>query len=141
MASTLHHRRSANEKNIEELQDDTSRWEDLFQINTEEIRFLKNFLSSDIFEGNIPNLYERLQDFFMEVEKLKAEKIDLHEQLRNHKNDLNGMMECEDISCETFYYTQHQNLSDRIEKHLEKVQELKMKIIRFSTPLLKKNSN
>lgn len=141
MSSTLHHRRSANEKNIEELQDDTSRWEDLFQINTEEIRFLKKFLSSDIFEGNIPNLYEKLQDFFMEVEELKAEKIELHEQLRNHRNDLNGMMECEDISCETFYYTQHQNLSDKIEKHLEKVQDLKMKIIRFSTPLLKKNNS
>lgn len=141
MASTIHHRSSANEKSIDELQADTSRWNDLFQINTEEIRFLKQFLTSDIFEGPVPNLYEKLQGFFNELVELKSEKISLHEEMRNHKNDLNGMMECEDISCESFYHARHQELGERIEKHLSKVQDLKMRIIRFSTPLLKQNNN
>lgn len=141
MPSTVNYRRSQNERSVNELQEDTLRWDSLLQINTEEIYFLKQFLTSDIFQDTLPNLYERLQGFFDEVEEMKAEKIELHEELHNHKNDLNGMMECEDISCESFYHSQHQKLSNRLEKHLEKMQDLKLKILRFTTPLLKRNSN
>lgn len=141
MSTTIHYRRSANEKTIDELQADTLRWDSLLQINTEEIYFLKQFLTSDIYQDAVPNLFERLQEFYDEVEERKAEKIELHEELHNHKNDLNGMMECEDISCEAFYHSQHNQLSLRLEKHMEKMQDLKLRILRFTTPLLKRNSN
>lgn len=141
MSTTIKYRRSENEKSIDELQEDTLRWDSLLQINTEEIYFLKQFLTSDIYEDAIPNLFERLQEFYDEVEEMKAEKMELHENLHNHKNDLNGMLECEDISCESFYHSQHQKLSNRLEKHLEKMQDLKLKVLRFTTPLLKRNSN
>lgn len=141
MPTTMHYRRSANEKSIDELQADTLRWDSLLQINTEEIYFLKQFLTSDIYQDAIPNIYERLQEFYDEVEERKAEKIELHEELHNHKNDLNGMMECEDINCESFYHSQHEKLSTRLERHLEKMQDLKLRILRFTTPLLKRNSN
>lgn len=139
MSSLSHHRRSANEKSFEELQADTKEWDKLFQTNTDEILFVKQLLTSDVFEGNTPNLYENLQQYFDLLEDLKAEKIDLHEELHNHKNDLNGMMECEDISCESFYYTQHLDLEKRIKKHLSRFENLKIKIFRFCTPLLRKN--
>ncbi|UJH91354.1 hypothetical protein LZ575_00720 [Antarcticibacterium sp. 1MA-6-2] len=141
MSTTMNCRRSANEKSVDELQADTLRWDSLLQIDTEEIHFLKQFLTSDIYQDSIPNLFERLQEFYDEVEERKAEKIELHEELHNHKNDLNGMMECEDISCESFYHSQHQKLSIRLEKHIEKMQDLKLRILRFTTPLLKRNSN
>src|SRR5690606_21127495 len=102
MATTTHHRRSANEKNIDELQADTLYWDEKFQENTEEIRFLKALLTAPVFKSDIPNMFERLQEFFNELIEIKNEKIELHELMRNHKNDLAGMMECEDISCETF---------------------------------------
>ncbi|MEP6263026.1 MAG: hypothetical protein ABJ092_15725 [Gillisia sp.] len=137
MATTTHHRRSANEKNIDELQADTLYWDEKFQENTEEIRFLKALLTAPVFKSDIPNLFERLQEFFNELTEIKNEKIELHELMRNHKNDLAGMMECEDISCETFYHTQHQQLSNQIWKHLKKFKQLKLKIYSFCSPLLK----
>lgn len=140
MSTTTHHRRAANEKIIEELQAETSKWDYQFQNNTEEIQFLKQFLMADVFETSIPNLYERLQENYSELNELKTEKIDLHEELRHHRNDLNGMMECEDISCETFYHRQHKNLAEKIEQHLARFQALKLEIFRFSTPLLKKQA-
>ena len=81
-------------------------------------------------------MYEKLQEFFNELIEVKNEKMELHEAMRNHKNDLNGMMECEDISCETFYHSQHQELSNRIRKHLNKFKQLKLEIYRFCTPML-----
>lgn len=140
MSSISHHRRSANEKTMEELQADTVHWDFLFQSNTEEMFFLKQLLTSNVFENNIPKLFENLQNFFTELEDLKEEKIELHEVLRNHKNDLNGMMECEDISCESFYYSQHKVLANRIQDHLLRFQKLKIAIFKFCAPLLKRNS-
>lgn len=140
MSTTTHHRRAANEKVIEELQAETSNWDYQFQNNTEEMQFLKQFLMADVFETSIPNLYEKLQENYTTLTDLKTEKIDLHEELRHHRNDLNGMMECEDISCETFYHRQHQKLADRIEQHLARFQSLKLHVFRFSTPLLKKQA-
>ncbi len=140
MSTTTYSRKTANEKSIVELQDDTVKWDILFRNNTDEMLFLKQLLISDVFENSVPNLFERLQGFYNELTDLKTDKIDLHEELRNHKNDLNGMMECEDISCETFYYTQHQEIADKIDHHLAQFKKLKLEIFRFCTPLFKKQS-
>src|SRR5690606_8927398 len=139
MSVISYHRRSANEKNMEELKEDTNFWSETFHEQTEEIVFLKTLLTSNIFENSIPNLFEKLQEFFDELMECKETKINLEELVRNHKNDLNGMMECEDISCEAFYHSQHEKLHSRIDQHRIRFQGLKMRIFKFVTPLLKNN--
>ena len=141
MSNLPSNRKSANERSIEELQMDTLQWDKLLQISTEEIHFLEQYLSADIFQSEIPNIYESLGRFSEELEDIKIEKMELHSALRNHKNDLNGMRECEDISCDIFYHSQHQNISNSIRAHLSKFQELKLRIYRFSSPTLKKKSH
>lgn len=141
MSAISYHRRSANEKNMDELNEDTNYWNGKFRSQTEEMVFLKALLTSNVFENSIPNLFEKLQEFYDELSELKDEKINLEEAVRNHKNDLNGMMECEDISCESFYHSEHQKLTDKISKQLALFQDLKMRIFRFCTPLLKKNED
>lgn len=138
MSSISHHRRSANEKTFDELQADTVQWDLQFHTHSDEIYFLIQLLTSDVFETGIPNLFENLQVFYNKLQDLKAEKIELHEELRHHKNDLNGMMECEDISCESFYHTQHQALNNRIKNHFSNFQKLKREIFKFCAPRFKK---
>src|SRR5690606_19838191 len=138
MSSISHYRKSANEKNVDDLMAETSQWDKAFREYSEEITFFKTLLTSDVFENQMPNLYEKLQEFFTQITEMKREKIELQEAIHNHKNDLNGMMECEDISCESFYHSQHQNLMKRIEKHLSQFRDLQLNLIRFATPLLKK---
>lgn len=117
---------------------DTSLWEKNFLEYSEEISFFRTLLTSDVFENKMPNLYEKLQEYFNRISELKDEKTELQEAVRNHRNDLNGMMECEDISCESFYHSQHHNLMKRLEKNHSKFRDLKMHLLRFATPLLKK---
>lgn len=138
MATSAYLRKSANEKSIEELQKETVEWDKLIQVCTDEMLFLKQFLSSDVFEKNPTDFYEKLNTFAIELEELKANKIDIQSALRNHKNDLNGMLECEDISCDMFYINQHQKTNSRIEELLAKFQKLKINIFHFTTPQLKK---
>jgi len=131
---------SPNEKSIEELQLDTIKWDELLQTCTEEIHFLEQFLSADIFQPEIPDLYEHLNRFSGELEDIKIDKIDLQTALRHHKNDLNGMRECEDISCDIFYHSQHQNLFKNIQEHLSKFKDLKLRIYKLSGHALLKNN-
>lgn len=139
MSSIAQQPKSPNEKSIEELQMDTLKWDKLLQTSTEEIHFLEQFLCADIFQPEFPKLYENLNRFSEELEDLKIDKIDLHTALRHHKNDLNGMRECEDISCDIFYHTQHQNLYKKILENLLKFEDLKLRIYRFSFQALIKN--
>jgi len=140
MSSIAQNQESPNEKSIEELQLDTVKWDVLLQTSTEEIHFLEQFLSADIFQSQIPDLYEHLNSYSEELEEIKIDKIDLQTALRHHKNDLNGMRECEDISCDIFYHSQHQNLFKNIREHLSKFQDLKLRIYKFSDHALFKNN-
>jgi chromosome segregation ATPase len=140
MSAIAQNQESPNEKSIEQLQLDTIEWDVLLQTCTEEIHFLEQFLSADIFQSEIPDLYERLNRFSEELEDIKMEKIDLQTTLPHHKNDLNGMRECEDINCDIFYHSQHQNLLKNIEDHLSKFQDLKLQVYKFSDHALLKNN-
>lgn len=140
MSKIVQHRGSPNERSIEELHKDTLKWDKLLQTNTEEIRFLEQFLSADIFKAETPNLNENLNRFSEELEDIKINKMELQTALRHHKNDLNGMRECEDISCDIFYHSQHKNLFNNINVHLSKFQDLKLRLYKFGLQGLRKKS-
>ena len=137
MSSISHFRKSANEKNVDDLMADTSQWDKAFFEHTAELTFFKTLVTSDVFENKMPNLYEKLQEYYNQIIDIRDEKVELQEAIHNHKNDLDGMMECEDISCESFYHSQHYNLTKRIENHLSRFRDMKLNLIRFTTPLLK----
>ena len=63
MTTLIRHGGSANEKNIEELLQDTRDWDKQLYTCSEEQTFLSQFLVADIFSRNIPNLFEELFNF------------------------------------------------------------------------------
>ena len=128
---------SANEKNVEELILDIKDWDKQFQVTSDEMTFLNQFISADIFQNDLPNLFEELFNFSSSLTNLKSEKIELHQAISNHKNDLNGMMECEDISCESFYYTQHQKLENRLGAFISNFNEFQTELFKFCTNKLR----
>jgi hypothetical protein len=124
---------SANEKNIEELIEETKDWNQKLQIISVHLTFMDQLISADIFQKNIPNIFENLFTFSKSLTVLKTEKIDLHQTISNHKIDITGMMECEDISCETFYYSQHQTIETRIRKFISNFNEYQTELFGFCT--------
>lgn len=139
MASSATNKFAGNEKSIEDLTHDTMVWKErLFQAS-EEMQFLSNFLVADIFEGSQPNIYEKLQLFSRRLEELEKEIFDLNLLLHNHSYDIEGMLECDDVSCDTFYYSQHQQLGNRILAYLKDFELLKLEIFRFTGKILRKS--
>jgi len=64
-----------------------AQWEDSLMFISEEIKFLRKLLSTEIFEPNIPNLYERLQQYSKKLQDLKIEQILLEKKIEKHKTD------------------------------------------------------
>lgn len=140
MTSLDYSHKPVDQKSVEELEDDTLEWDKILQSCTEELVFLKHFLQSEVFQPIDPDTTEKLERFAEELEDLKIEKIEVQLTLRNHKNDLRGMLECEDISCDIFYQTQHQELLNRLKDLLVNFQRLKLGVFHFSIPFLKRKS-
>lgn len=122
---------SANEKNIEELIAEIKGWDQKLQTISDHFTFIGQLISADIYQNNIPNLFEKLFNFSKNLTALKTEKIDLHQTISNHKIDINGMLECEDISCETFYYSQHQKIGNRLKKFINDFEEFESELFAF----------
>lgn len=140
MATLDYSHKSVNEKSVDDLEKDTLEWDKILQTCSDELVFLKHFLTSEVFKPINPDTSEKLESYTEELEDLKIEKIEVQLALRNHKNDLKGMLECEDISCDTFYQTQHQELLNRLKDLLANFQRVKLSVFQFSIPILKRKS-
>ena len=119
---------SANEREILELLKENEKWKQLLSFTTEEINFLQQLLTADIYQKNILNMYEKLQLFANELDSFRTENMELTMEVHNHRYDIEGMMECEDISCEVFYHDEHIKLESHIQDFLQKFRAFKLKI-------------
>ena len=131
---------SANEKEIDRLLSENRSWKEELSYISEEINFLILFLTADIFKKNVLNLYERLQIYYNDLQDFKKENIELVREVHNHRYDIEGILECEDISCEVFYHDEHIKLGQRISDFADKFKTLKMDIYLYTGNNLRKTS-
>ena len=132
---------SANEKEIERLLNKNRRWKERLIFFKGEITFLNLYLSAEIFQKDVPNLYESLQLFYDDLQNIKLECQDLTTKVHNHRYDIEGILECEDISCEVFYHQEHLKLKQKVLDFAKKFREFKSEIYSYTAPLLRRTSN
>ncbi len=131
---------SANEKEIDRLLKENKGWKETLSHVSEEINFLTLFLTADIFRKNILNLYEKLQIFYNELQEYNKINVELVREVHNHRYDIEGILECEDISCEVFYHEEHIKLGQMINDFSERFKKLKLDIYAFTGSNLRKSS-
>lgn len=80
-------KKELSKKTREKYLFEISQWEDSLMFISEEMKFLKKLLSAEIFEPNIPNLFEKLQQFSKNLQDLKDEEMLLEKEIEKHKTD------------------------------------------------------
>lgn len=128
---------SANEQSIQELQQQNDWWIEQLFFKADEVYFLEHYLSADIFRDGIPNLFEKLELFKLKLESLRLEMLDLNKETHNHRFNLEGMLECDDVSCDSFYHEEHLNLEKRVNSFLNKFREFRSEVFNYSAASLK----
>lgn len=131
---------SANEKEIAVLLKENDSWHKRLSVATEEINFLNKYLNADIFQNNILNLYESLRVYNAQLETFRTEGLELTMEVHNNRYDIEGMLECEDISCEIFYHDAHLQLEQKVMNFLDNFSKFKIEIFAHTGGLLRKRS-
>ncbi|MCF4102711.1 hypothetical protein L1I30_13620 [Gillisia sp. M10.2A] len=111
---------------------DVAKWKSELHLATEEIDFLESFLSSDIFEPSLPNLFEKLQLFLNKLESFRnsKEKLDVAiEELAQFNNK-------DSIS---LYRAHHIKLRKQQRYFVERFSDFKIDIYNSTIDLLKKS--
>ena len=114
-----------------------SKWENSLIIVSEEIKFLGKLLSTGIFEPNIPNLYERLQQYSKKLQDLKNEEILLEKEIEKHKTGF--AKELEEEQKDSLIKRTHIQLRKNINAFLKINSGLKLEIFHFTGNILKKS--
>jgi hypothetical protein len=106
---------------------------------SEEIKFLGKLLGTEIFEPNIPNLYERLQQYSKKLQDLKNEEILLEKEIEKHKTDFAKEMEENEEHKDSLIKRTHIQLKKNINAFLKNNSGLKLEIFNFTGNILKKS--
>ncbi|WP_273568511.1 hypothetical protein [Maribacter halichondriae] len=132
------HTKTEQTKKVEDLHADCRNWKSKFRFLDDEFSFIERLLNSYVFEPNTPNLFERLQDYLSRLKKVKANKVRVLEKISNHENDLGGMLECTDDTCDLRFYQKHDALEAEVVFVMEDFQYLKSEIFNYAGGILKK---
>ena len=123
---------------VEELHYESKGWKSNLHFIQDEITFIDSLLNSYVFQPNTRNLFERFQDYLERLKKTKTSKKQLEKRIVKYENNLGGMMECIDESCDLQYYQKHNTLKAEVVDFIERFKELKSEIFNYAGSILKK---
>ncbi|WP_271765731.1 hypothetical protein [Aquimarina algiphila] len=127
------------EKELKNIHFDVLEWKSSLCFIKDEILFINQLLNSYVFEPTTPNLFERLHEFRLEIEKIELILEEFNDQIKKHENQLGGMMECDTISCDHFYNKNHESLRDKLRDFYKNFRKLKSEVFSYAGGILRKN--
>ncbi|AXT58149.1 hypothetical protein D1815_21175 [Aquimarina sp. AD1] len=126
---------------LKDIHFDTLEWKSSLQFIEGELLFINQLLQSYVFEPTTPNLFERLQQFRQGIENIEKEISKLHQKIRKHESELGGMLECDTISCDHYYFDEHKELRNHFYNFYKNFRTLKSEVFQYAGGILKKNKN
>lgn len=131
MISQIKFKTFSRDKSIDELHFNTEKWTSELEFSAFELPFLKRFVKSYPYDNTIHNLFENIQLLKQQLDKIEKKQPILIKEIRNHNNQLEGMLECNDVSCDDFYLDQYNQLAENIFIYLQDYKNLKVEIYTF----------
>lgn len=135
MANPLKKKPVSEIETIEELQQEREAWITKMAHLTWDIQFFRKFLKSVQFRP-VPNLYEKISEFLNELNSCRGDLQELNQDIQNHRFDLEGMLECDDVSCDNFYLEQHRKLENKVRSFINHMRNLQTQIVSYTADLL-----
>lgn len=124
---------------IDEYHNDVKVWKSNIALTVDEIRFIDNLLKSYVFEPNTPNLFERIEQFKVQLEKNKSTLAHIQNLLSKHDLELSGMLECDTVACDIFFEEKHLLIKENYRQFIRSYNDIKAKIFNYCGSILKQN--
>lgn len=125
------------DKTIDELLYITSMWTVEFAFISSELLFIKRLIEAYPFTSTIPNLFERLQLFILELDNVETEKNNIIDKINNYEKELSEMKEIKLLETGHFNLIAYENLAEEVFMLLIHYRNLKIKIFEYINGLIK----
>lgn len=125
-----------NGKKIAQLHWRIQQWKLQFQLMDNEIVFIKRLLDSNAFKPNIPNLFERLQDYKTQVEEINNRGEAIRTQISLHENNLGSMSGGKVSSINQDNVKKNDSLQMEVDECMGNYQNLKSEIFNYTGSIL-----
>ena len=111
-------------------------WKLRFQLMDEEIVFIKRLLDSNAFRSNIPNLFERLQDYKTRLQDIENRNEVVRTQISLHENNLGTELDIADSAISADDIKKNDHLQLEVDECQGDYQNLKSEIFNYTGSIL-----
>ena len=87
---------------LTEYHSDAMLWNSRIGYIENDIQFINRLLHTKAFKETTPNLFEHIQNFEHEIKTKNREVKNFKKEINEYEVGLKGILECEDISSDTF---------------------------------------
>ncbi|MGB5693528.1 MAG: hypothetical protein WBM43_13065 [Flavobacteriaceae bacterium] len=125
------------QKNVAGWYREVNKWVSEIHFVQDEIVFAKKLLNSDVFEPNVPNLFERIREYLGLLESFEEELAAFEAQLVRHERGLGTFLEI--IEPEGFKLeSRHLELAVQLAEIIGRFKMLKSEIFQYAGGILRR---
>ncbi len=94
---------------------DLARWAEELKMIDKELAFYHDiiFAAQNLAQSNV----EETDVFDKKIAEINAQNMEITHEFQEFSNKLEGIIECDDLQCETYYVNNHTDFQQQIEKH------------------------
>ena len=129
--------KNSDQEILTEFHNDTLLWISMLGYMENDLQFINRLLNSKAFKDKVPNLFERLQNYLHEMKTKTRELKNFKKEINEYVVELKGILECQDISCDTFYLENHRTLKNHFEKLYTEFNDYKTRIFNYTGGILR----
>ena len=136
MESNIVYKSFSKDKTIEELLYNISLWTSEYAFINIELAFIKRLIKAYPFSATIPNLYERLQLFILELDNFEQAKSNILVEINNYDKKLLASEETKSLDPDHLYLVEYEKLAEEVFMYMKHYKNLKIRIFEYINGLI-----
>jgi len=136
MESNIIYKSFSKDKTIEELLYNISLWTSEYAFINIELAFIKRLIKAYPFSATIPNLYERLQLFILELDNFEQAKNNILIRINDFDKKLMESEETKPLNIGHLYLIDYEKLAEEVFMYMKHYKDLKIRIFEYINGLI-----
>lgn len=136
MESNIIYKSFSKYKTIEELLYNISLWTAEYAFINIELAFIKRLIKAYPFSATIPNLYERLQLFILELDNFEQAKNNILVKINDYNTELIEHKDSKSLDASHLHISEYEKMEEEIFMYLQHYKNLKIRIFEYINGLI-----
>lgn len=136
MESNIIYKSFSKDKTIKELLYNISLWTSEYAFINIELAFIKSLIKAYPFSATIPNLYERLQLFILELDNFEQAKNNILVEINNYDKKLLASEETKSLVPGHLCLIEYEKLAEEVFMYMKHYKDLKIRIFEYINGLI-----